>query len=442
MLNEQYFQPEIETASRDCLHAVQSARLAGMVASCYANVPFYKAKFDELGLLPGDIHSIDDIAKLPFTTKQDLRDTYPYGLFAVPKERLVRIHASSGTTGKQTVVGYTQGDVQRWSEGAARALAAAGCTKGDYVHVSYGYGLFTGGLGLHYGAELLGATVIPVSSGNTKRQVQILQDFGSNYLCCTPSYAMFIGETVAEMGVDPKTLPLRGGIFGAEPWTDAMRAEIERLLDIEAHDIYGLSEIPGPGVSYDCKAFDGLHICEDYFYPEIIDPDTLQPVPDGQYGELVFTCIGKEALPLVRYRTRDISALTRTECACGRTLVRMLKPRGRSDDMLIIRGVNVFPSQVEHVILEQGFEPNYQIVVERVGNLDAMTVLVELSDAVFSDSMSAISAAETRLKNAMLSTLGVSAGIKLVDPRSLPRSEGKAVRVIDKRGIIGYDMKK
>jgi phenylacetate-CoA ligase len=263
--------------------------------------------------------------------------------------------------------------------------------------------------------------------------VQILQDFGSNYLCCTPSYAMFIGETVAEMGIDPKALPLRGGIFGAEPWTDAMRAEIERLLDIAAYDIYGLSEVAGPGVSYECGAFHGLHICEDYFYPEIIDPDTLQPVPDGQYGELVFTCIGKEALPLVRYRTRDISALVREECPCGRTLVRMLKPKGRSDDMLIIRGVNVFPSQVEHVILEQGFEPNYQIVVERVGNLDTMTVLVELSDAVFSDSMSAVNAAETRLKNAMLSTLGVSAGIKLVDPRSLPRSEGKAVRVIDKR---------
>ena len=433
MSNQRYFQPEIETASRDCLHAIQSARLVKMVENCYANVPFYRVKFDEAGLRPGDIRSIDDIGKLPFTTKQDLRDTYPYGLFAVPKERLVRIHASSGTTGKQTVVGYTQRDIQRWSEGAARALVAAGCTKDDYVHVSYGYGLFTGGLGLHYGAELLGATVIPVSSGNTKRQVQILQDFGSNYLCCTPSYAMYIGETVAEMGVDPKTLPLRGGIFGAEPWTDAMRAEIQRLLAIQAYDIFGLSEIAGPGVSYECGALDGLHICEDYFYPEIIDPDTLRPLPDGEYGELVFTCIGKEALPLVRYRTRDISALVRGTCACGRTLVRMLKPKGRSDDMLIIRGVNVFPSQVEHVILEQGFEPNYQIVVERKDNLDVMTVLVELSDAVFSDSMRAITVAETRLKNAMLSTLGVSANIRLVDPRSLPRSEGKAVRVIDKR---------
>ncbi|MDR2647928.1 MAG: phenylacetate--CoA ligase [Oscillospiraceae bacterium] len=436
----QYFQQEIETASRDYLRAIQSARLIQMVKNCYENVAFYKEKFDAIGLLPGDIHSIDDIPKLPFTTKQDLRDTYPFGLFAVPKDRLVRIHASSGTTGKQTVVGYTQDDVLHWSEGAARALVAAGATKEDYIHVSYGYGLFTGGLGLHYGAELLGATAIPVSSGNTKRQVQILQDFGSNFLCCTPSYAMFIGETVAEMGIDPKTLPLRGGIFGAEPWTDNMRKEIERLLDIKAHDIYGLSEIAGPGVSYDCDAFDGLHVCEDYFYPEIVDPETGDPLPDGTFGELVFTCIGKEALPLVRYRTRDISALTHEHCSCGRTLVRMAKPRGRTDDMLIIRGVNVFPSQVEHVILEQGLEPNYQIVVERIDNLDVMTVLVELSDAMFSDSMAAVEAEERRLQNAMLSTLGVSTKIQLVDPRSLPRSEGKAVRVIDKRGVTQYNV--
>jgi phenylacetate-CoA ligase len=432
MHTERYFQPDIETASRDCLHAVQSARLAKMAENCYANVPFYKAKFDEIGLAPGDIQSIDDLAKLPFTTKQDLRDNYPYGLFAVPRERLVRIHASSGTTGKQTVVGYTEGDVRRWSEGAARAWVAAGCTKEDYVHVSYGYGLFTGGLGLHYGAELLGATVIPVSSGNTKRQVQILQDFGSNYLCCTPSYAMFIGETVAEMGIDPKSLPLRGGIFGAEPWTDAMRAEIERLLDIKAYDIYGLSEVAGPGVSYECGAQGGLHICEDYFYPEIIDPDTLRPLPDGEYGELVFTCIGKEALPLVRYRTRDISALTRAECACGRTLVRMLKPKGRSDDMLIIRGVNVFPSQVEHVILEQGFEPNYLIEVERKNNLDTMTVLVE---RMITDLPGELEAAGKRLKNALLSTLGVSVEVRFAGSKQLPRSEGKAVRVIDKRNL-------
>ncbi|MCL2106689.1 MAG: phenylacetate--CoA ligase [Oscillospiraceae bacterium] len=430
------YQPEIEAASRDYLRAIQSARLIQMVKNCYENVPFYQQKFSEIGLLPGDIHSIDDISKLPFTVKQDLRDNYPFGLFAVPRDRLVRIHASSGTTGKQTVVGYTEEDVLHWSEGAARALVAAGATKDDMIHVSYGYGLFTGGLGLHYGAELLGATAIPVSSGNTQRQVQILQDFGSNFLCCTPSYALFIGETVADMGIDPKTLPLRGGIFGAEPWTDNMRREIERLLDIKAYDIYGLSEIAGPGVSYNCACQDGLHVCEDYFYPEIIDPDTLEPVPDGTYGELVFTCIGKEALPLVRYRTRDIAALNRDRCDCGRTLVRMSKPRGRSDDMLIIRGVNVFPSQVEHVILEQGLEPNYQIQVERKDNLDVMTVLIELSDAMFSDSVQVIQEAERRLKNAMLSTLGVSSSIRFADPRSLPRSEGKAVRVVDKRSLV------
>ena len=427
------YQPEIETASRDCLHAVQSARLREMVENCYANVPFYKAKFDALGLLPGDIRSIDDIAKLPFTVKQDLRDNYPFGLFAVPKERLVRIHATSGTTGKQTVVGYTEQDLRRWSEGSARALAAAGCGKGDFVHVSYGYGLFTGGLGLHYGAELLGATVIPVSSGNTKRQVQILQDFGSTYLCCTPSYAMFIGETVAEMGIDPKSLSLRGGVFGAEPWTEAMRAEIERLLDIRAYDIYGMAEIAGPGVSYECGAFQGMHICEDYFYPEIVDPDTLAPLPDGAYGELVFTAIGKQALPLLRYRTRDITALEREPCACGRTLIRMHKPKGRSDDMLIIRGVNVFPSQVEHVILSQGFEPNYLIEVERKNNLDTMTVLVE---RMVTDLPGELESAGRRLKEAMLSTLGVSAEIRFVGAKQLPRSEGKAVRVIDRRLTI------
>jgi len=432
MLDDRYYQPEIETAPRECLRMVQNARLAEMAEHCYNNVPFYKEKFDEMGLLPGDIHGIEDITALPFTTKQDLRDNYPYGLFAVPREALVRIHASSGTTGKQTVVGYTARDIRRWSEGAARALAAAGCTSEDFVHISYGYGLFTGGHGLHYGAELLGATVIPVSSGNTKRQVQVLQDFGSDYLCCTPSYAMYIGETMAELGIDPTTLPLRGGIFGAEPWTPAMRAEIERLLGIEAHDIYGLSEIAGPGVSYECGARGGLHICEDYFYPEVVGSDTLLPLPDGEYGELVFTCIGKEALPLMRYRTRDISALVREPCACGRTLVRMLKPKGRSDDMLIIRGVNVFPSQVEHVIIEQGFQPNYLIEVERKHNLDTMAVLVE---RMVTDLPGELESAGRRLKDAMLSTLGVSVEIRLVGAKQLPRSEGKAVRVVDKRNI-------
>lgn len=429
------FQPEIETAPREYLRAIQSARLIRMVHNCYEHVPFYKNKFDEIGLLPGDIKGIDDIAKLPFTVKQDLRDNYPFDLFAVPKDKLARIHASSGTTGKQTVVGYTAHDIEVWADGAARALVAAGMTTEDSVHVSYGYGLFTGGLGLHYGAERMGATAIPVSSGNTKRQVQILQDFESDVLCCTPSYAMYIGETVNKMGIDPTTLRLRAGIFGAEPWSENMRREIEKSLAIKAYDIYGLSEIAGPGVSYECHLQDGLHICEDYFYPEIIDPETLQPLPDGQYGELVFTCIGKEALPLVRYRTRDICALTHEVCGCGRTVARMTKPRGRSDDMLIIRGVNVFPSQVEHVILELGMEPNYQIVVDRVNNLDSMEVCIEMSEKMFSDSVKGLENVEGRIENALHATLGVSAKVRLVEPNSLPRSEGKAKRVIDNRTI-------
>lgn len=434
-MTQNYFDPAIELASRDYLHALQSARLIKMVENCYNNVPFYKKKFDEIGLLPGDIHSIDDITKLPFTVKQDLRDNYPFGLFAVSREKLQRIHASSGTTGKQTVVGYTKHDIDVWAHGAARAIAAAGGKKDDYIHVSYGYGLFTGGLGLHYGAELLGATVIPVSSGNTKRQMQILQDFGSDFLCCTPSYAMYIGESLKEAGIDSSKLPLRAGIFGAEAWSENMRREIEKSLNIKAYDIYGLSEIAGPGVAYECSEQTGMHICEDFFYPEVVDPKTLQPLPDGQYGELVFTCIGKEALPLVRYRTRDITALSHEKCACGRTLVKMLKPKGRSDDMLIIRGVNVFPSQVEHVILSLGMEPNYQIVVDRINNLDVMTVKIEMSESMLSDSVRRVEEQENKLKAAMHDTLGISAKIKLVEPRSLPRSEGKAVRVIDNREI-------
>lgn len=434
-MTQNYFDPAIELASRDYLHALQSARLIKMVENCYNNVPFYKKKFDEIGLLPGDIHSIDDITKLPFTVKQDLRDNYPFGLFAVSREKLQRIHASSGTTGKQTVVGYTKHDIDVWAHGAARAIAAAGGKKDDYIHVSYGYGLFTGGLGLHYGAELLGATVIPVSSGNTKRQMQILQDFGSDFLCCTPSYAMYIGESLKEAGIDSSKLPLRAGIFGAEAWSENMRREIEKSLNIKAYDIYGLSEIAGPGVAYECSEQTGMHICEDFFYPEVVDPKTLQPLPDGQYGELVFTCIGKEALPLVRYRTRDITALSHEKCACGRTLVKMLKPKGRSDDMLIIRGVNVFPSQVEHVILSLGMEPNYQIVVDRINNLDVMTVKIEMSESMLSDSVRRLEDHENKLKAAMHDTLGISARIKLVEPHSLPRSEGKAVRVIDNREI-------
>lgn len=429
------YQPDMECASRDYLRAVQSQRLLRIVRSAYENIPFYRQKFDRMGLTPEDIHSIDDLCKLPFTVKTDLRDHYPFGLFAVPQSELVRLHASSGTTGKPTVVGYTANDILVWSNGAARAIAAAGGTKEDIVHVSYGYGLFTGGLGLHYGVERLGATALPVSSGNTKRQIQLLQDFGSNILCCTPSYAMFIGETVRDMGIDPKSLKVRAGIFGAEPWTEPMRREVERLLDIKAYDIYGLSEIAGPGVAYDCEMQEGMHINEDYFYPEVIDPDTLEPLPDGEYGELVFTCIGKEALPLLRYRTRDICALIRMPCACGRTTVRMTKPKGRSDDMLIIRGVNVFPSQVEHVLLELGMDPNYQIVVDRKNNLDSMEVQVEMGVSMFSDTVRNLEAMERKLEHALQSTLNIHAKVRLVEPGSLPRSEGKAKRVLDQRAL-------
>lgn len=434
-MQDNYFEPDLETAPREVLHWIQSRRLVKMVENCYNNVPLYKKRFDEMGLLPGDIKSIDDIHKLPFTYKTDLRDNYPFGMIAVPKEQLVRIHASSGTTGKQTVVGYTKNDIDVWAKGAARALVAAGATKSDYIHVSYGYGLFTGGLGLHYGAEMLGATAIPVSSGNTKRQVDILRDYGSDFLCCTPSYAMCIGETVRDMGIDPKTLKLRGGIFGAEAWSENMRREIEKILDIKAYDIYGLSEIAGPGVSFECKEQTGMHINEDFFYPEIIDPETGEQLPDGEYGELVFTCIGKEALPLLRYRTRDICKLSHKPCSCGRTLVKMSKTRGRTDDMLIIRGINVFPSQVEHVLLSLNMEPNYQIIVDRKNNLDTMEVQVEMSDQMFSDKVRNLEDVEHNIAAALQSTLNIAAKIRLVEPKSLPRSEGKAKRVIDKRHI-------
>lgn len=430
-----YYQPELECASREVLHYIQSKRLRKLVERCYNNVPLYKQRMDEIGILPGDIKDIDDVKKLPFTTKQDLRDTYPFGLFAVPREELARIHASSGTTGKQTVVGYTKADIDAWATGAARSIVMAGGTKADLVHVSYGYGLFTGGLGLHYGAEKLGATAIPVSSGNTKRQVQILQDYGSDILCCTPSYAMYIGETVRDMGIDPKTLRVRAGIFGAEPWTEEMRREIERLLAIEAFDIYGLSEIAGPGVACECHQHNGLHINEDMFYPEVIDPDTGETLPDGTYGELVFTCIGKEALPLMRYRTRDICSLNHLPCECGRTLVRMSKPRGRTDDMLIIRGINVFPSQIESVLLELGMDPNYQLVVDRVGNLDTLEVQVEMNEGMFGDTVRSLESIEHKIGNALQSTLNIVAKVRLLEPKSIPRSEGKAKRVIDKRKL-------
>lgn len=427
------FTPEIECAERSTIERIQIERLVKTVTSAYENVPFYKNKLDEAGIKPQDIKCLEDIKKLPFTNKQDLRDNYPFGMFAVPKRDLVRIHASSGTTGKQTVVGYTAHDIEIWSESAARAIAAAGGNKEDIVHISFGYGLFTGGLGIHYGAERLGATTVPVSSGNTKRQVQLLKDFGSDILCCTPSYAIFIGETMREMGISPDELPLRIGIFGAEPWTEGMRHEIEELLGIKAYDIYGLSEIAGPGVAYNCQCQDKLHINEDYFYPEIIDSETGETLPDGEFGELVFTCIGKEALPLIRYRTHDISALYREKCACGRTTVKMAKPMGRSDDMLIIRGVNVFPSQVEYTLTEMGYGANYLIIVDRKNNLDTMEVKVEINNNMAFDTVRDIEKAQKSIENELQSALNVHARVSLVEAKSLPRSEGKAKRVIDNR---------
>lgn len=431
----QKYWSSIETAPLHEIKALQSYRLSQMVRHAYNNVPFYKNRLDELGISPNDICSVEDLHKLPFTYKQDLRDNYPYGLFAVPQSEVVRIHASSGTTGKQTVVGYTQHDIDIWSESCARALTAAGCDAGSYVHVSYGYGLFTGGMGMHYGAEKIHATVIPASVGNTARQIQIIVDFGSSFICCTPSYAILLGETMRDMGIDVKTLKLKAGFFGAEPWTEEMRAQIESLLGIKAYDIYGLSEIAGPGVSFECPEQTGMHINEDHFLPEIIDPDTGEVLPDGQQGELVFTCISKEALPLIRYRTRDIATLTRKPCSCGRTLIKMLKPAGRTDDMLIIRGVNVFPSQIESVLLELKMPPHYQLVVDRVGTTDTLDVMVEMPSDMEFDAVRMVEKTEARIKQAIDSTLGISAKVHLVSPKSIARSEGKSQRVIDNRKL-------
>lgn len=426
----------MECMSRDQMHDLQSRRLKDMVVRVYHNVEFYRKKMQELGLEPGDIHSIDDLVKLPFTTKQDLRDNYPFGLFATPKSEVVRVHASSGTTGKSTVVAYTRKDVEIFSEVVARALCCSGVTKDDIVQVAYGYGLFTGGLGLHYGAEKLGAAVVPISGGNTAKQITLLQDFGSTVLACTPSYAAHLAEAIAEEGIDASKLPLRVGVFGAEPWSQEMRAKIEEGLSIQAYDIYGLSEIIGPGVSSSCQCQNGLHIAEDHFVPEILDPSTLQPVAEGVTGELVFTTITKEAMPLLRYRTRDLSSLNYTPCDCGRTNVRMAKIFGRSDDMLIIRGVNVFPSQVESVLLEiPEAKPHYMLVVDRQGTMDTLEVQVEVDDKFFSDEISQINHIRNKIKHKVESVLGISVIISLVEHKTIKRSEGKAQRVIDKRKI-------
>lgn len=431
-----YYKPEIECAPRSELEALQSYRLSRTVRRVYENVAPYRKKMDEAGVKPEDIKSIADLQKLPFTVKQDLRDNYPYGMFASPMKDVVRIHASSGTTGKQTVVGYTAHDIDMWAECAARALVSVGGTKDDFIHISYGYGLFTGGLGLHYGAEKLGATAIPASAGNSMRQLQMFKDFGSSIICMTPSYAISLIELMKENNISKDELKLKAGVFGAEPWTEEMRKEIEAGLGIKAYDIYGLSEIMGPSVSCECECQCGMHICEDHFIPEIIDPDTLEVLPAGQQGELVFTCITKEALPLIRYRTRDIATLVYDKCECGRTLVRMLKPQGRTDDMLIIRGVNVFPSQIESALLSVDSKAtNYFLEVDRVNNLDTLEVQVEMREDMFGDEIKTLEAYKKKVKAAIDSAIGVGVSVKLVEPKTLARSTGKAVRVNDKRAI-------
>ena len=431
------YQKECECMDRAELKKLQSERLIWQVKRMYENVELFKMRMDEKGLKPEDIKSIDDLSKLPFSYKQDLRDYYPYGLFAAPLKDIVRVHASSGTTGKQIVVGYTKKDLDLWNQCMARQIAATGGDENSIVQVSYGYGLFTGGLGAHGGAEEIGATVVPTSSGNTQRQIQTMIDFGSTILCCTPSYAMYLGETIEEMGVKDK-LSLKAGIFGAEPWTEDMRHAIEDKLNLKAYDVYGLSEIMGPGVSYECECQAGMHINEDMFVAEIIDPDTGEVLPDGQAGELVFTTLTKEGFPVIRYRTRDICSLIYEPCKCGRTFIRMNKPTGRSDDMMIIRGVNVFPSQIEEVLLKigEGITPNYQIVVDRVNNSDTLEVRVEMSDKFFTDDVKSIEKLEKSIRAQLQSILGISAIVRLVEPKSIERSEGKAKRVIDKRKLV------
>jgi phenylacetate-CoA ligase len=432
ILNKEY-----EAMPRAALEALQSERLRALVARVYDKVPFYRAQLDKAGVKPAEIKGIGDISKLPFTVKTDLRDNYPFGLFTVPLDEVVRVHASSGTTGKPTVVGYTKGDIDVWAELMARSIAAAGGGPGDMVHNAYGYGLFTGGLGAHYGAERLGATVIPVSGGQTKRQIMLMQDFGSTVLMSTPSYALNIAETMAEMGVDPKSLKLKVGIFGAEPWSEGMRGEIEKALDLVALNIYGLSEVMGPGVSMEClEGKNGLHVFEDHFIAEIIDPETGAPLPLGETGELVFTTITKEAFPVIRYRTKDITRLMPEPCPCGRTHYRMDRIQGRTDDMLIIRGVNLFPSQVEHVLMGiEEVEPHYQLVVNREGSLDTLEVQVEVSEDVFSDEVKVMETLSRRIQGEIKDLIGVSCKVKLVEPKTIQRSEGKARRVIDKRKL-------
>ena len=431
---EHYYQPEIECASREQIRAWQNERLIPTVRRVYENVPYYRRLMEEKGVTPDDIRSVDDLHKLPFLTKEDLRVAYPYGLLAVPLKDCVRIQSTSGTTGRRVVAFYTQHDIDLWEDCCARAIVAAGGTNEDVCHVCYGYGLFTGGPGLNGGSHKVGCLTLPMSSGNTDRQIQFMCDLGSTILCCTPSYAAYLAESICERGLQDQ-IKLKAGIFGAEAWTEEMRRDIEQKLGITAYDIYGLTEISGPGVSFECSDQHGMHINEDHFIPEIIDPETGEVLPEGSVGELVFTCITKDAFPLLRYRTRDICVLNYEKCSCGRTHVRMSKPMGRSDDMLIIRGVNVFPSQIETVLLNKGYPANYQIVVSRENNSDKLEVQVEMTPEMFSDNLSQVAAREKELVDALKSMLGIHAIVKLVAPKSITRSEGKAVRVIDKRNL-------
>lgn len=432
---ERYYQPEIECASREQILAWQNERLVKQVHNVWDNVPYYRKKMEEKGLTPDDIKGVEDLHKLPFVTKDDLREAYPYGLVARPLKDCVRIQSTSGTTGKRVVAFYTQHDIDLWEDCCARAIVAAGGTNEDVCQVSYGYGLFTGGPGLNGGSHKVGCLTIPTSSGNTERQIMFIRDLNATLLCCTPSYAAYIGETMKEMGLTPDQIPLKAGIFGAEAWSEEMRQDIQNTLGIKAYDIYGLTELSGPGVSFECSAQTGMHINEDHFIAEIIDPKTGEVLPEGEQGELVFTSITKEAFPLLRYRTRDICVLSHEKCSCGRTFVKMCKPRGRSDDMLIIKGVNVFPSQIETVLIAQGYQANYQLIVDRVNNTDTLEVMVEMTPENFSDNLGKINEMEKHLVAALKAMLGIYAKVRLVAPKTIARSEGKAVRVIDKRKI-------
>ena len=435
-MGQNYYQKEIETLTVEEMKKLQSEKIVKQVKHVYENVAYYRNLMDEQGVKPEDIKGIDDLHKLPFLAKSDLREAYPYGLLAKPLNECVRIHSTSGTTGRRVVAFYTQNDVDLWEDCCARAIVATGCTKDDVCQVAYGYGLFTGGAGLHGGSHKVGCLTLPMSSGNTDRQIQFMEDLNATLLCCTPSYAAYIGETLKEQGYKPENIPLKAGIFGAEPWTEEMRKNIEETLGIKAYDIYGLTETSGPGVAFECCEQSGMHVNEDHFYPEIINPDTGEVLPEGEKGELVFTALDKEAFPLLRYRTRDICVLSRKKCSCGRTLIKMAKPMGRTDDMLIIRGVNVFPSQIETVLLNEGYQPNYQIVVDRINNTDTFEVNVEMNPEQFTDKVGDVLANEKALANAMKTMLGINPRVHLVAPKSIARSEGKAVRVIDKRKLI------